>query len=1069
MSRVVVLPPPGEPPADGVKSAGWWHTSQDGRRLVCDLCPRGCALRPGARGFCFVRQNRDGHQIVLTTYGRSTGFCIDPIEKKPLNHFYPGTAVLSFGTAGCNLGCKFCQNWSISKSREVERLSERADPDTVAEAARQLGCRSVAFTYNDPIIWAEYAIDAARACHAVGVKTVAVTSGYITPLAREPFFEVMDAANVDLKGFSEDFYWRLASGHLEPVLDTLEWLVRHTDVWVEVTNLVIPGENDSPGELRRMCDWIVRQLGPDVPVHFTAFHPDFRLRDRPRTPPERLAQAYDIARQAGIRYPYTGNLSDRSRQTTYCAACGRVLIERDGYHLGVYGLAGSRCGHCGEPLPGRFGSGLGDWGARRMPVRISAYASARPQPSSCEQKGVGTMDPEKSRSGEPEQIGPQRPDLSPDQEQVIFRTAGRRVAAAVGAQPAERVDQALGTAGTAPVLGAFVSLKRAGQLRSCCGFLGHAMPLYQALDHAAVRAATDDPRFPPISPTELEHLDMEVWILWGLQRVTARGRDRVGVVQIGRHGLQVIRGNYRGLLLPGVAVDHHFDSEEFLEQVCRKAGLPPAAWMEDDVALYTFEGYAIRGKLASCLPEDDPPPASTGPGQADLAQLAEFSRQNLAALLYGATPSLHLPGAYDGSINGLVLTVHLSQGGEPIQTGRVSVRPDMPLQATLFDVCKGAARTLGARRIGPGTVEQIRVGLTIMWDPAMHGSTGQPELEGLDPARRAVVVLDRGRWAVVFDPGKTPEELVEAARGKLRLAAGAQAAVCSMETASTESRIELSNVPPPQKGSAVRPPAVAGRFYPAAAAEIDRMLAPWLASETEAEPWTGAMVPHAGWIYSGRLAADVLRRIRMPDQVIIVAPKHTPGGADWAVAPHQAWSLPGASVESDPELAAHLAERVNGLELDAAAHAHEHAIEVQLPILARLAPETRAVGIVMLGGDLAALRRFGRELAAALADLPTRPLLVISSDMNHYADDQQTRRLDRLALDALKTLDSEKLFKTVRKHRISMCGLVPAVAVLETLKHLDALHRCHEVGYTTSAEASGDTSHVVGYAGMLFA
>ncbi|HIQ23241.1 MAG TPA: AmmeMemoRadiSam system radical SAM enzyme, partial [Planctomycetes bacterium] len=261
------MPPPGEPPADGVKSAGWWHTSQDGRRLVCDLCPRGCALRPGARGFCFVRQNRDGHQIVLTTYGRSTGFCIDPIEKKPLNHFYPGTAVLSFGTAGCNLGCKFCQNWSISKSREVERLSERADPDTVAEAARQLGCRSVAFTYNDPIIWAEYAIDAARACHAVGVKTVAVTSGYITPLAREPFFEVMDAANVDLKGFSEDFYWRLASGHLEPVLDTLEWLVRHTDVWVEVTNLVIPGENDSPGELRRMCDWIVRQLGPDVPVH----------------------------------------------------------------------------------------------------------------------------------------------------------------------------------------------------------------------------------------------------------------------------------------------------------------------------------------------------------------------------------------------------------------------------------------------------------------------------------------------------------------------------------------------------------------------------------------------------------------------------------------------------------------------------------------------------------------------------------------------------------------------------------------------------------------------------------
>ena len=251
--------------------------------LVCDLCPRGCKLKPGDRGFCFVRQNIAG-EMVLTTYGRSTGFCVDPIEKKPLNHFFPGTPVLSFGTAGCNLGCKFCQNWEMSKSREVERASASADPETIAVAAQELGCQSVAFTYNDPVIWAEYALDTARACHAVGIKTVAVTAGYISPEARRTFYSEMDAANVDLKAFSEDFYWHLTSSHLEPVLDTLRWLKQETNVWFELTNLMIPQENDSADELRRMCDWVLNTLGDEVPMHFTAFHPDFRLLDRPNTP-----------------------------------------------------------------------------------------------------------------------------------------------------------------------------------------------------------------------------------------------------------------------------------------------------------------------------------------------------------------------------------------------------------------------------------------------------------------------------------------------------------------------------------------------------------------------------------------------------------------------------------------------------------------------------------------------------------------------------------------------------------------------------------------------------------------
>ncbi len=526
MLRSVILPPEELPSPDGIRAGGWWHDSEEEGRIVCDLCPRACSLRDGDRGFCFVRQNRGG-QMVSTTYGRSTGFCIDPIEKKPLNHFYPGSSVLSFGTAGCNLGCKFCQNWEISKSKQIDSLSELAQPETVAEAARQLDCRSVAFTYNDPVIWAEYAIDCAKACHAVGVKTVAVTAGYITPLARGPFYEVMDAANVDLKGFTEGFYWKLTSGHLEPVRQTLQWLVHETDVWVEVTNLIIPQANDSEDELKQMCHWLVEALGPDVPVHFTAFHPDFRLQDRPPTPPETLGMAHDIARQAGLRYAYTGNISDRRRQTTYCPGCGKVLIERDGYHLGVYALNGDRCRHCRSAVAGRFGAGPGDWGGRRLPVRIASYAKAKPQPVAGPVRPPGlTRQGETIVNDQPQpasaavDVASAKPQLTKQQEQLVFQAACRRVIAAVVGSPPERLEQVLEEIAAVPLLGAFVTLKRSGQLRSCCGFLGQAVPLAQAIDHAAFRAATDDPRFPPISPVELPDLDVDVWLLWGLEPVT---------------------------------------------------------------------------------------------------------------------------------------------------------------------------------------------------------------------------------------------------------------------------------------------------------------------------------------------------------------------------------------------------------------------------------------------------------------------------------------------------------------------------------------------------------------------
>jgi len=372
MSQNVTLPPQIELLPDGAKAGGWWHETDSGDRIVCDLCPRGCSLKAGDQGFCFVRENRDG-QMVLSTYGRSTGFCVDPIEKKPLNHFFPGSSVLSFGTAGCNLGCKFCQNWSMSKSRQTAAASERADPETVAEAARRLQCRSVAFTYNDPVIWAEYAIDVSRACRAAGVKTVAVTAGYITPAARRPFFEAMDAANVDLKAFDEQFYRRLTLSHLQPVLDTLRFLRTETDVWFEVTNLVIPQANDSPDEVRAMCDWLVENAGESTPVHFSAFHPDFRMTDRPATDLVTLLAAHEAALKAGLKYVYVGNVNDRTHQSTYCPHCGRLVIERDWYELGAYQLQGDRCDHCGSRVAGHFDELPGDWGRKRLPVRIANF------------------------------------------------------------------------------------------------------------------------------------------------------------------------------------------------------------------------------------------------------------------------------------------------------------------------------------------------------------------------------------------------------------------------------------------------------------------------------------------------------------------------------------------------------------------------------------------------------------------------------------------------------------------------------------------------------------------------
>jgi pyruvate formate lyase activating enzyme len=351
--------------------ARYWHRIDDGR-IQCDLCPRDCKLHEGQRGACFVRM-REGEQMILTTYGRSSGFCIDPIEKKPLNHFYPGSSVLSFGTAGCNLACKFCQNWDISKSRYMDRLMDQASPEAIARVAEESGCRSVAFTYNDPVIFAEYAMDVADACHARGVQTVAVTAGYMHDQARREFYAKMDAANVDLKAFTDDFYFKLTGSHLQPVLDTLVYLKHETKVWFEITTLLIPGHNDSDEEVTAMCRWLMKELGPDAPLHFSAFHPDHKMPDVPATPPATLIRARNIALKTGLHHVYTGNVRHREGDTTYCPHCQAVLIERDWHQIVQYRLSpqGS-CPDCGTSIAGRFATQAGNFGRRRIPIAINA-------------------------------------------------------------------------------------------------------------------------------------------------------------------------------------------------------------------------------------------------------------------------------------------------------------------------------------------------------------------------------------------------------------------------------------------------------------------------------------------------------------------------------------------------------------------------------------------------------------------------------------------------------------------------------------------------------------------------
>lgn len=700
-----------------------------------------------------------------------------------------------------------------------------------------------------------------------------------------------------------------------------------------------------------------------------------------------------------------------------------------------------------------------------------------------------------------EELMSKRPEFTESQKRAIFLAAGRKVAMSVCRLAYDiTADELEGAAGT-EVYGVFVSLKRFGQLRACCGYLGEDMPLERALNESAQRSATEDFRFPVIHSSELREMKMEVWVLSGPERIVAKGADIFKFIEIGKHGLQIHRGRQHGLLLPGVATELQLEPLSFLEHTCVKAGLPPDSWQDPQTMVFRFEGFPISGNLKDALtadmPIDPPPEGNKGPDVRHLAALADHCYRNIEKYLRGGIPDIYLPGAYDGLVNGAC--VRLKMARQYMDCAHTSLNGVEPLQATLLKIAENAAVSLKKHRIL--SLENIQVSLTVFWDVHSVGTGERCSLEHVHSKEYGIIVQRDGRWTLCYEPKDTPRELLEDALKRSVFPKDEQTAVYVAKVRSTEPSFVTGTVQVPQTEASVRPPAVAGMFYPDSEREMENELKQMLAESPEEasgrdfqenegfgeelspeevfQPWggkffvgpkeayAGAVVPHAGWQYSGRLAAQTLSQIIFPKHILIFAPKHRNIGADWAISPFEKWDLPGRPMQGDPGMARQMAEAVPEFQLDASAHFQEHAIEVQLPILAQLAPGSHVLGVV-LHGKTEHLPEAAKRLAKWLRTLPQRPLLIASSDMNHYATDRETRRKDAPVLEAMRRRDPEEMLKCVQEGNVSMCGCLPVALMMMTLRELSLLNEAVPVGYCTSADATGDKRQVVGYCGMLF-
>lgn len=659
--------------------------------------------------------------------------------------------------------------------------------------------------------------------------------------------------------------------------------------------------------------------------------------------------------------------------------------------------------------------------------------------------------------------------LSAEQRSAVLVAAAELLGAHVETRMSRLEDPSLNGAAGILVSGVFVSVKRAGQLRSCCGIQGVIQPLLEALRHACRNTACHDARFPPISRSELRFLGMQVWLLHSPRRMAERGEARVGAVQVGLHGLQIALDGKRGLLLPGVAVDARWDARTFLRQVCVKAGLPPEAWEDDRSHISLFEGHCLEGSVGDWLPADSndaATPASPALDASRLRMLAGYARDRLRAHATGSVMRYEPAGFPERPVQGMMLA--LRRAGEPPMTSRAQIVPKQGFGLlagleTLLQETMSRTRLPAEESFWTG----LEVELLVLDDTALHGTASAPDLRGFTPGQRALLGLEGGRFALVHDPDLGPEAALQ---DVVRQASGNRdhLRLHSFRAVSTGTAMRLDNAPVPVVIDSVREPAVAGKFYPAALVELDAQVDRNVATiDGPRESWPAAMVPHAALRFSGDVAARTLGRLDIPRTILVFCPRHTGAGVDAAVAPHAGWKIPGGTVASDPVLARELANRVPGFQLDAAAHGKEHAIEVQLPLLRKLAPDSRVIGIAVGRLDLSRCLEMGADLARFLEGLEEQPLLLISGDMNHFADDTENRRRDELALRAMETLDPTLLHEVVRNNDISMCGLLPSVIVMEALRQRGMLKKATRSGYATTADTTGDRSRVVGYAGML--
>ena len=678
------------------------------------------------------------------------------------------------------------------------------------------------------------------------------------------------------------------------------------------------------------------------------------------------------------------------------------------------------------------------------------------------------------------------PLFTSQQEHTLFQAVGRRLAAIVTNTRSQTIAEQVPDIAETPVLGAFVSLKRYGELRSCMGTMSDVMPLGKAVESATSHAAKDDPRFPPVAASELHELDLEVWILWGMKRVAARGEERLSQVEIGRHGVQIAMGGNRGLLLPGVAVEYQMDAQEFLEAVCQKAGLPKNVWRDDRSLLHTFEGRAIHGsfndvdisetraaKELKFARFERVNTSSVGPTYQEVVQLKDACVQTLRRFLTGQTTSPYFPGLFDGQISGLSLSFQMPDR-PPFLCSKIAVKPEMTLQLTMIELAKVLATQIERFGVTQNEIINAEMDMLVLWDPVIHGNATRYDFSAFEMSSRSLMLSAPEGWLVLHDATQTAQNVLNECVNALSLKDFDLGEVISFESQSLGERFMVTSNYRPDKGPDVRPAAIAGTFYPGTAREIQIALDRLIPAPSKPQVTCQAvMVPHAGWMYSGPLAAETLASIRIPDRAMIFAPKHRAGGTDWAMAPNKVWELPGGAVESDDALADAVVEAVDFFQFDTESHEKEHAIEVMLPILSRLSPKTKIVAGV-LGMSSWPMIASGAEQFAKflqrqfLEKLQEIPLLVVSSDMNHFASEETTRKVDQLALDSIKTLQPKAILETVLENQISMCGVVPLVFVLETLRLLGRLRQCEIVGYTTSAAASNDKSRVVGYAGIRF-